>query len=101
MTEAPEDDLRWYRADRVAELLDVKVSWLKEKARLREIPVTPLPCGYRWSAKQIKEIHEMFAVDPASNAGTLPAGPPQRPKRPASSGGVTVLKSKRPRRVAS
>lgn len=94
--EDPDRDLRLRTADEVAAILSVKVRWLKDAAGGGRIPVTALPCGYRWSDAQIREIHVIFARQAGRTDETIPVAPRRR-RRPGSSK-ASVLTARRPRR---
>lgn len=84
--------------EEAAELLACKPSWLREKARRREIPFTLVGGAYRFSDAHLTRIVQQFEQAPGR-----PAAPPVRRTRPASepapASGPAQLKARRPRRL--
>jgi hypothetical protein len=80
-----------FDADGAADVLRCRASWLREKARRREIPFTMVGGSYRWTADHLAEIVRLFEQSPA----------PQTPRRRAMPAGEVVtqlLRARPPRR---
>lgn len=79
---------------------DVKASWLKERARRRQIPFTLVGGTYHWSEDHITAIIRQFEQAPSRTAETGVA--PSRARRPAAPepmpSSVTPLRARRPAR---
>lgn len=99
MTDPPaaEPPVRVYDPDEAAVILRCKASWLKEKARRREIPFTLLGGAYRWTDAHLAEIIRIGEQAPAAPGAQLPrrrtsptpdstpllrARPPRKPRSP-------------------
>ena len=84
--------------EEAAELLRCKASWLREKARLREIPFSKVGGAYRFSDAHLTQIVAQFEQAPGR-----PAAPAVRRTRPATelapASGSAQLKARRPRRL--
>ena len=90
-------EIRVYDADEAAAILRCKPSWLREKARRREIPHTVIGGSYRWTSDHLAAIVRLGErVPPSAAASTrrrrtsatqeagqlLRARPPRRPRGP-------------------
>ena len=88
-------DLTLYDADEAAAILRCTASWLKDKARKREIPFTMPGGSYRWTPGHIAEIIRLFEQRPVPRASA-----PVAARRTASGGGkVEMLQARPPRRL--
>lgn len=98
---AREPPVRVYDPDEAAVILRCKASWLKEKARRREIPFTMLGGAYRWTGAHLAEIIKLSEQAPAAplaqvprrrtspasdSAPVLRARPPRKPRNPGPNG---------------
>jgi hypothetical protein len=89
-----------YTADEAAVMLRVKPRWLKRQAAARRVPFTMLAGSYRFSARHLEEIMQMYEKTPE------PAEPPgirrQRTHRhrvtTADDGGIAPLRPRPGRR---
>jgi hypothetical protein len=84
-----------YDSDEAAALLRCRASWLKEKARRREIPFTMIGGSYRWTADHLAEIVRMGEQEPSASLR-------QAPRRLAPHGadtGMPSLRARAPRRA--
>ncbi|WP_182704199.1 helix-turn-helix domain-containing protein [Thermomonospora cellulosilytica] len=86
--------------EQVADLLQVKVSWLKEKARRREIPHVLIGGAYRFAYSHVPEIVHLFERRPDGHAGDRPATR-RRTSTPSGDGAVATLRARRPQRRRS
>lgn len=87
---------RLYTAAQVADLLQVKQSWIEEQARRRRIPFTMPANSYRFSSSHIEEIIALFEKLPCENVSTRPASARRSPSKPGG-GTVTTLKARPPK----
>lgn len=92
-----------YDPEEAAAMLRCRPSWLKEKARRREIPFTMIGGSYRWTAAHLAEIvrlgeqeaseplrrstRQVAAIAPDESAPRLRARPPRRARAPSARGG--------------
>lgn len=81
-------------ADEAGARLRCRPSWLRERARLREIPFVMIGGSYRWTAEHLEEITRMFEVRPGVEA---PA-PQRRTPKPTTDTSVVTLTARTPRR---
>jgi excisionase family DNA binding protein len=89
-----------HTVDEAAELLACKPSWLKEKARRREIPFTLVGGSYRFSDEHIAQIVDQFEVAPRPRSSTSPVRAPRRKKSAtAPKPNVVQLQSRPSRRL--
>jgi hypothetical protein len=89
--------------EEAAEMLRCTASWLKEKARLREVPFTLMGGAYRFTDAHLAWIIAHFEQLPEQQH-TQPTAAPGRPRRTTAakaSPGTTQLKARRPRRLRS
>jgi hypothetical protein len=92
---------RIHSADQAAEIIGngCKASWLKEQARLRQIPFT-MPGGrYGWTDAHIDEIIKMFEHRPEPRTPGRPRPRQAAPAAPAPA--VTQLRGRVPKRLAA
>jgi excisionase family DNA binding protein len=83
-----------YTADEAAAILRCTASWLREKARRREIPFTMPGGSYGWTPGHLAEIIRLFEFRPGMRADA-----PVPARRSAAKGDeVAVLKARAPRR---
>ena len=83
-----------YDAEEAAGILRCKPSWLKDKARKREIPFTKIGGSYGWTPGHLAEIIRLFEVRPDGRADA-PVAARRAASRPD---GVPVLEARAPRR---
>jgi hypothetical protein len=83
-----------YTADEAAAILKCKPSWLKEKARRRQIPFTMPGGSYGWTPGHLAEIIRLFEHRPADRADA----PVAARRTAARSDEIPVLKARAPRR---
>jgi hypothetical protein len=83
--------IRVYDPDEAAVILRCKPSWLKEKARRREIPFTLIGGAYRWTDAHLAEIVRLGEQAP----------PTQFPRRriAAADDGTPLLRARPPRKA--
>lgn len=93
--------LRTHTPEQAAEILQVTASWLKEKARRREIPFSLLGGSYRFSAEHLAEIIRLFEQRPEDCE--RPSSKPRRRTAPvtASDSTTTILQARRPQQRRS
>jgi hypothetical protein len=95
MTAPAEPPVTVFTADEAAGILRCTASWLKERARKREIPFTKIGGSYGWTPGHLAEIIKLFEHRPSGRAGA-----PVAARRTASQGDeVPVLKARTPRRT--
>jgi excisionase family DNA binding protein len=85
--------------EEAATLLRCTASWLREKARRREIPFVMVSGSYRFSNAHLERIIHQFEQQPRQPVSTAARRP--RSPTPNASNGVTQLRSRPPRRRAS
>jgi hypothetical protein len=83
--------IRVYEAVEAAIILRCKPSWLREKARRREIPFTLIGGAYRWTDAHLAEIIRLGEQAP----------PTQLPRRriAAADDGTPLLRARPPRKT--
>jgi excisionase family DNA binding protein len=85
--------------EEAAELLRCKPSWLRERARRRDIPFTLIGGAYRFTDDHLNWIVKHFEQQPGP---TEHRAAPRRRTPPATvPTGVTPLRSRKPRRRAN
>lgn len=95
MTAQAESPVTVFDAEEAAVILKCKVSWLKEKARKREIPFTKIGGSYGWTPGHLAEIIKLFEHRPSGRTDA-----PVAARRTAPQGDeVPVLKARTPRRT--
>jgi hypothetical protein len=75
---------------------DCKASWLREKARRREIPFTMIGGSYRWTDEHLKEIVRLGEEQPSPPVIRRAPPRPGTPRVPGAS--VPLLQAREPRR---
>lgn len=89
-TTADSADLTLYTADEAAAILRVTRSWLERQAAARKVPFTMLGGGYRFTARHLAQIVDIFEetvaspeTTPSANHTTAPLSNhlPDRPGR--------------------
>ncbi len=84
-----------YDPDEAAEILHCRASWLKEKARRREIPFALIGGAYRWTDQHLAEIVRL-GERAATSVPSRQA--PRRSVDPATNDSAPVLRARLPRR---
>jgi hypothetical protein len=84
-----------FDAGEAAGILKCTASWLKEKARRREIPFTKVGGSYGWTPGHLAEIVRLFEYRPAGRADA----PVAAKRTAASSDEAPALKARTPRRT--
>lgn len=88
-----------YTAKEIADSLRVSESWVKERARRREIPFTLVGGAYRFTEAHLEQIIEIFEQRPESTAGQVVTAPRRRVQpRPEAASAVVPLQARQPRR---
>jgi hypothetical protein len=95
MSAQPEQQVTVYTADEAGEILKCKASWLKERARKREIPFTMVGGSYGWTPSHLAEIVKLFEYRPAGRS----AAPVAARRTAARSDEVATLTARTPRRT--
>ena len=86
--------IRVYDADELAVILRCRPSWLKEKARRREIPFTLIGGSYRWTAEHLAEI---VRLGERPSDAAVPS--PRQNAIPTAGDGQPLLRAHPPRRT--
>jgi hypothetical protein len=84
-----------YDPDEAARILRCKASWLREKARRREIPFTLIGGAYRWTDVHLAEIIRLGEVD------VTPSVQVQRRRTAATAESTPLLRARPPRKARS
>ena len=95
MTAQPEAPVTVFTAEEAAGILRCTVSWLKEKARKREIPFTKIGGSYGWTPGHLAEIIRLFEHRPSGRADAPVAARRAKPQGDEA----PVLKARTPRRT--
>jgi hypothetical protein len=88
---APDAGRGLHTADEAAAILKCTASWLKEKARRREIPFTRISGSYWWTGAHLEEIIRLFEVPALPET---PARAPVRRPAPPPSAEAPVLRAR-------
>jgi excisionase family DNA binding protein len=90
---------RLHTAEEIASALRVSESWVKERARRREIPFTLVGGSYRFTEAHLEEIVQIFEQRPESIHGQVVTAPRRRTKQPApEQTAVVPLQARQPQR---
>lgn len=80
-----------YTLDQVADLLQVKASWIRARCEGREVPFTMLSGSYRFTPEHVEQIIALYEEKPAGRRRPTP--------RPATPSNVVSLEPKTPARL--
>jgi len=90
---------RLHTAKEIAAALRVSESWVKERARLREIPFTLVGGSYRFTAAHLVEIVTIFEKRPEPTRGQVVAASRRRAQpRSLPADAVVPLRARQPQR---